>query len=111
MDVNQRLMEARKALRIPQKDFAKALCVSSSFLSDVEKKRRKANDRFLKLVSMVFGISEEWLKSGKGEMLHKSPDEKINRLVSIFNELPPDFQDFALSHLDRLLELRKKQKT
>jgi transcriptional regulator with XRE-family HTH domain len=110
MEINQRLKEARKALNMAQKDFAKALYVTNGFLSDVEKNRRKANDRLLKLASMVFGINEDWLKSGKGEMFHKSPDEKINRLVSIFNELPPDFQDFALLHLDRLLDLRKKQK-
>jgi len=59
---------------------------------------------------MVFGINKNWLKNGEGEMFYKSPDEKINRLVNIFNELPPDFQDFALLHLDRLLDLRKKQK-
>jgi len=46
MDVNQRLMEARKALRIPQKDFAKALCVSSSFLSDVEKNTERRTTGF-----------------------------------------------------------------
>jgi len=111
MDINKRLMEARKALNMPQKDFAKALYISSGFLSDIEKNRRRVNDRFIKLVSMVFGINENWLKNGEGEMFHKSPDEKVKRLVNIFNELPPDFQDFALLHLDRLLDLRNKQKT
>jgi hypothetical protein len=37
---------------------------------------------------MVFGISETWLKDGKGDMFYKSPDEKITRLVSTFNKLP-----------------------
>jgi transcriptional regulator with XRE-family HTH domain len=110
MDINQRFKEARLKLNLQQKDFAKALCVSSSFISDIKNDYRKANERFIKLASMVFGISENWLKTGKGEMFYKSPEEKANRLVSIFNELPPDFQDFALLHLERLLELRKKQK-
>jgi len=108
MEVNQRIKEARKTLNLAQKDFAKALCVSSSFLSDIENGYRKANDRLLKLASMVFGINETWLKTGEGEMFYKSPDEKINQLVSIFNELPPDFQDFALLHLEMLLDLKKK---
>ena len=60
---------------------------------------------------MVFGINENWLKNGEGEMFHKSPEEKINRLVNIFNELPPDFQDFALIHLERLLDLRNKHQS
>jgi hypothetical protein len=31
---------------------------------------------------MIFGINENWLKNGVGEMFYKSPQEKINRLVS-----------------------------
>jgi len=110
MNVNQRFKEARIALKMAQKDFAEALCLSSSFLSDIENEYRKVNSRLIKLASMVFGINENWLKTGKGAMFYKSPTEKTNRLVSIFNELPLEFQDFALLHLEKLLELRKKQK-
>ena len=110
MEIGRRIKEARLALNMQQKDFAKSLCVSGSFISDLENDYRKANDRILKLISMVFGISGNWLKSGEGDMFYKSPDEKVCRVVSIFNELPPDFQDFALLHLERLLELRRKQR-
>ena len=111
MEVNQRIKEARKALNISQKDFAKAMCLSNSYIADIENYHRKANDRIIKLASMIFGISENWLKNGKGEMFYKSPDEKITRLVNIFNELPADFQDFVLIHIERLLALKKKHIT
>jgi transcriptional regulator with XRE-family HTH domain len=110
MEINQRVKRARIELNMPQKDFAKAMCLSNSYLADIENDHRKVNDRIIKLASMVFGISENWLKTGKGEMFYKSPDEKIARLVSIFNELPADFQDFVLLHVERLLELKTKQK-
>ena len=109
MSVNRRFREARKALNLSQKDFAKAMCLSNSYIADIENDHRKANDRIIKLASMIFGISEIWLSTGEGEMFYKSPDEKITRLVNIFNELPADFQDFVLTHIERLLELRKKQ--
>jgi len=109
MSVNQRFKEARKALKMSQLDFAKAMCISNGYLSDIENDSRKANDRIVKLASMIFGISENWLKTGEGEMFYKSSDEKITRLVSIFNELPADFQDFVLLHIERLLKLRKNQ--
>jgi transcriptional regulator with XRE-family HTH domain len=109
MEVNQRLKIARKALNISQKDFAKAMCISNSYLADIENDYRKANDRIIRLASMIYGINENWLKNGEGEMFYKSPDEKITRLVNIFNELPADFQDFVLAHIERLLELKKKQ--
>jgi hypothetical protein len=58
---------------------------------------------------MTYGVSEKWLKTGEGEMFYKSPDEKISRLVGIFNELPIDFQDYALDQIEKLLILRKNQ--
>jgi transcriptional regulator with XRE-family HTH domain len=109
MNVNTRIKEARKALNISQKDFAAAICLSNTYLADLENESRKANDRIVKLCSMVFGISETWLKEGKGSMFYKSPDEKITRLVGIFNKLPLSFQDYALEQLEGLLKLRGKK--
>jgi len=109
MSVNQRIKEARKALKMSQLDFARAMCISNGYLSDIENDSRRANDRIVKLASMIFGINENWLKNGDGEMFYKSSDEKITRLVSIFNELPADFQDFVLLHIERLLKLRESQ--
>jgi transcriptional regulator with XRE-family HTH domain len=109
MTENERIREARKALNISQKDFAKSICISNSYLADVENGARKSNDRIVKLVSMVYGVNEKWLKTGEGKMFYKSPDEKITRLVSIFNELPNDFQDYALDQIEKLLILRKNQ--
>jgi transcriptional regulator with XRE-family HTH domain len=109
MTENLRIREARKALKMSQKDFAKAICISNTYLADVENGSRKSNDRIVKLASMVFGINENWLKTGEGEMFYKSPDEKISRLVSIFNELPVDFQDYVLEQIENLLKLRNGQ--
>ena len=109
MTINQRIKDARKALKMSQKDFADAICISNTYLAGVECASRKANDRLIKLCSMVFGISEIWLKEGKGEMFYKSPDVKITRLVSIFNKLPLNFQDYALEQLEGLLKLRGKK--
>ena len=58
---------------------------------------------------MVFGISEAWLKEGDGDIFYKSPDVKITRLVSIFNKLPLNFQDYALEQLEGLLKLKGKK--
>ena len=109
MTIGERIREARKTLNMSQKDFGAAISVSNTYLAAIENETRKANDRIIKLCSMVFGISETWLKEGKGEMFYKSPDEKITRLVNIFNKLPVDFQDYALRQLEELLKLRGKK--
>jgi transcriptional regulator with XRE-family HTH domain len=110
MSVHLRIREARKALNISQKDFAKAICISNSYLADVENGYRKANDRIVKLASITFGISENWLKTGEGEIFYKSPDEKLTRLESLFNQLTPDFQDYILLQIEQLIETRKKER-
>jgi transcriptional regulator with XRE-family HTH domain len=109
MTTNERIKEARKILNLSQKDFADSICISNTYLAGVENGSRRANDRIVKLCSMVFGISETWLKEGKGEIFYKSPDEKITRMVSIFNKLPLNFQDYALDQLEGLLKLRGKK--
>ena len=109
MTVNQRIKAARKTLNMSQKDFAAAISISNTYLAGVENESRKANDRIVKLCSMVFGISETWLKEGKGDMFYKSPNDKITRVVSIFNKLPLSFQDYALDQLEGLLKLRGKK--
>ena len=109
MSVNQRIKEARKTLNMSQKDFAAAICISNTYLADIENETRNANDRIIKLCSMVFGINETWLKEGKGEIFYKSTDVKITRLVSTFNKLPLNFQDYALEQLEGLLKLRGKK--
>jgi transcriptional regulator with XRE-family HTH domain len=106
MTENERIRQARQTLKISQKDFAKSICISNTYLADVENGARKSNDRILKLVSMVYGVSEKWLKTGEGEMFYRSPEEKIARLVGIFNELPADFQDYVLDQIEGLLKLR-----
>jgi len=92
-----------------QKDFAAAISLSNTYLAGIENEVRRVNDRIIKLCSMVFGISETWLKEGKGDIFYKSPDEKTTRLVSVFNKLPLDFQDYALRQLEGLLMLKGKK--
>ena len=107
MTRNERLKEARIALNMSQKDFARGICASPSFLASVENNIRIANDRLIRLISMTYGISESWIQDGKGEMFYKSPDEKFRRMTSLFNALPPNFQDFVLLQVEQLLSTTK----
>jgi transcriptional regulator with XRE-family HTH domain len=104
MTVNQRIREARKALSMTQPDFAKAIYISKGYIAELECEHRKANDRIIHLISLTFGISEQWLKEGKGDMFFKSPDEKLRRMLALFNELPPKFQDYVIVQIETLLK-------
>ena len=107
MTVNKRIRELREALNLSQTDFSKAICVSNSYTGEIENEHRIANDRIIRLISLTFGANEKWLKTGKGEMFNSSPIEKKERILNLFNELSPQFQDYALVVVDRLLKLQK----
>jgi len=92
-----------------QIDFSKAICVSNAYTAEIENEHRVANDRIIRLICLTFGANEAWLKTGEGEMFASSPAEKQERILSLFNELNPQFQDFALTVVDRLLTLQNQK--
>jgi transcriptional regulator with XRE-family HTH domain len=109
MTVNKRIKQVRQALSISQTDFSKAICVSAGYTAEIENGHREANDRIIRLICLTFGVNEAWLKTGKGAMFVSSPTEKKERLLAIFNELNPQFQDYAMVVIDRLLKLQKEK--
>lgn len=108
MTVNERIRQARQALNMSQTDFSRAICVSSGYTAEIENGHRTANDRIIRLIRLTFGVNEKWLKTGKGEMFQSAPVEKKERIISLFNELNPQYQDYALTVVDHLLQLQKK---
>ena len=109
MTANKRVRQLRKALSMTQTDFSQAICVSNSYTAEMENGNRIVNDRIIRLICLTFGVSEAWLKTGEGEMFTSSPIEKRERILSLFNELNPQFQDYALSVIDRLLKLQNEK--
>ena len=109
MAVNERIRQLRKVLSMSQTDFSRAICVSSGYTAAIETGHRVANDRIIQLICLTFGVSETWLKTGTGEMFISSPVEKRERILNLFNELNPQFQDYALAVIDRLLKLQNEK--
>ena len=106
--VNERITQIRRVLKKTPTDFADALCLSRSYVYELEKERRIVNNRIVKLVSMTFGVNEHWLKTGEGIMFG-DPEGKTRRKIEIlFDRLRPDFQEYVLRHIDLLLELQDK---
>jgi transcriptional regulator with XRE-family HTH domain len=108
MTVNERIKHLRTTLQISQAEFAKAIFISNGYIADLENANRKVNDRIIHLISLTFGVSETWLKNGTGNMFFTTPSEKLQRMTSLFNELPPKFQDYVMVQIEQLLTVVKK---
>ena len=101
--ISQRIKEVREKLGLNQRDFSKLLSLSGGYIGGVEANLRKVNNRLIKLIVSEFEVNEEWLRYGNGEMfLKKKSNEKAIRIVSLFNDLPPHFQDVVLGTIELL---------
>jgi len=103
MTIGKRIRLVRQTLNMSQVEFAKAIYISNGYIAELECEHRKVNDRIVHLVSLTFGVNEKWLKTGDGDMFFKTPGEKLQRMVGLFNELPPKFQDYVMKQIEMLL--------
>ena len=103
MAVNERIKQLRTSLKMSQTEFGRAIFLSNGYIADMELGKKKVNDRITHLISLTFGVSEAWLKDGTGSMFFTTPAEKLQRLTSLFNELPPRFQDYVMIQIEQLL--------
>lgn len=68
-NIGSRLKEVRGHLDLPQKAFAKLIGVTQTTISGIESGRANPSRQLLKNVCMRFGVSEDWLAEGEGNML------------------------------------------
>jgi transcriptional regulator with XRE-family HTH domain len=108
MTISKRIRQLRKALNLSQVEFAKAIFISNGYIAELECEHRRVNDRIIHLISLTFGVSEKWLKNGEGAMFYKTPGEKLQRMVGLFNELPAKFQDYVMQQIEQLLNTTRE---
>jgi len=105
MTISSRIKRLRKNLNMSQVEFAKAIYISNGYIAELECEHRRVNDRIIHLISLTFGVNEKWLKTGEGDMFYKTPGEKLQRMVGLFNELPSKFQDYVMQQIEQLLNV------
>jgi len=109
-EVNQRVLEVRKALRLNQREFADRIKVSRSYTGVLEATDREINDRIIELVCVNCGVNEKWLREGTGKMFKEKPNPRLDRVMRNFEKLDEHLQDYVIKQLDILLEAQEKKK-
>jgi transcriptional regulator with XRE-family HTH domain len=108
--IQNRIIAVRNALGMTQKVFCKGIYVSQSYYANIEQGCRPVNDRIIALLCSQYGVSKEYLKTGKGEMFNENlPDIQLNQLLEIFNKLNPLFRDYILLQVKSLFEVQNQQ--
>jgi len=92
-DIHERLKYLRKTLGLSQEEFGERIGKSLRTIQYWEAGTVQIPDTALKLISQVFGISYNWLKTGQGEMwdrkvLVKELREKTEEILESFIQIP-----------------------
>ena len=104
--INDRIKKVRLELGLPQVKFCREIFLSPGHYAGIELNNREVNRRIIKLVSVIYNVREEYLKTGKEPVFSKAPDLKLQKMIGIFQELPDEYKDYVLHQIDQLKKLR-----
>ncbi len=77
MSFGERLKTVRNSLELNQDQFGKKLGLSTPHISKLERNAVPPTEIFIKAVCLMWGINEEWLRHGTGNM--KNPFREIEK--------------------------------
>ncbi len=108
--LSNRIKAIRETLKLSQREFGERLGVSRDVISNIEYNRVPPKELLLRHICELYNVNQHWLKTGEGEMFNGSPDEvsKFDEAFQIFKSLRPEFQDYALDQIKKLVELQDK---
>lgn len=73
----------------------------------IEQGRCTLTEQNISLICLAFGVSEEWLRTGTGEMFCKKGTPGSKELLDTYRELYPENQKLVLTMVKQLLETQR----
>lgn len=94
MTIGERVKTLRKELGLTLEKFANPIGIHRGSLSAIENDKSGMSDRTLLAICREYGVSEEWLRDGDGEMfVPVTRNEKIARFAGeLMKDETPDFR-------------------
>ena len=76
--MNDRIKKLRQALGLSQDEFGRRLGVTRGAVTNIELNKVEPKPLFVDLICREFNVSEEWLRTGAGDMFQpKSRNEEL----------------------------------
>ena len=91
MITKERIKEVRKSNGLTQTEFGEKIGVKGNTVTGYETGIRSPSDAIIVSICREFGVNEEWLRTGKGEMfLPKSRGQEIGEIVKAAAQHDPE---------------------
>lgn len=107
--MKDRLSLLRKELKLSQSDFGERIGVTNTAISKLEKGERNFTDQMIKSICREFNISEDWLKTGDGDMFKKRPPS-LNQFEQIIDGFNLEELKKVREFMDMLIKVKEGSK-
>ncbi len=75
--MKERVKQIRRYFALSQEKFAKRINKTTGFISNVEIGRAGMSDDTIQTICDIFGIDEEWLRNGTGDMFLPGKEKQV----------------------------------
>ena len=103
MTENERVREIRKNRKLTMREFGRVIGLASSTISDIENGKRKLTAQNRITICREFGVNENWLRTGEGEMYVKRSRQA--EITAFFDDITTDNQGFRARLISVLAKL------
>ena len=104
--MNERLKLLRRELQLNQTEFGNRLGLKQSAVANYENGTRQPLDTVITSICREFGVSEEWLRTGEGEMF--VPRTKNQVITDFMADLVMEDDSFKKRIIEALAQLDAK---
>lgn len=81
-EVNQRILEVRKKLKLSQTEFGEEIGVTRGVINNIDRNLVPAKPLLIQQICKAYNVSETWLTTGEGEMfVEQSRTDEIAQFV------------------------------
>ena len=104
--MNKRIEKARKTLSLTRAAFGERMGVSGDVINNLERGRVETKEHMIILICEKFGINEEWLRTGKGEMFvtNEAESELATLTVDLLQEPSDSFRNRMIALMASMSE-------
>lgn len=115
--MNERIKELRKTLGLTLEEFGARIGMGKSSVSKIEKGLNGTTDQTIRSICREFKVSEDWLRTGEGDMFDQEQPSILARLsseykltareqsvVAAFLELDEADRAAIMRYVDKLVE-------
>jgi transcriptional regulator with XRE-family HTH domain len=112
--MKDRVIQIRKILGLKQYEFAEKLKIKPTTLSMIENGNSIITDKNVQMICLTFGVNENWLRYGTGEIFIKNfldignASGDARELLELYRKLEEPTKRLVLNHAKQMLVLQEQ---